>query len=358
MTKTPNYKNVHNRFKLNGSNYSYDDLKEVSYSLVKEGLPFEQHIGDFLIDWHDSKNYITIKTSGSTGQPKAIKISKQAMVNSALATGDYLQLSPGDSALLCLPAEYVAGKMMLVRAMILGLEIDYVAPKATPMFDYKKPYTFSAMVPMQVENTINYLQHIDTLIVGGAPVSNTLQKQLQDVKPRVFETFGMTETVSHIAVRQLNHNSETDLNTFKTLPNISLSQDERGCMLIDAPRVSEAKIITNDIVKLHSPTAFEWLGRYDNVINTGGVKVFPEQIETKLRQHISHRFIISSIPDETLGEKVILVIEGEQNNVKKAVFKNLEKFEIPKEIFTIAKFSETANGKIQRQNSVDLIFNS
>ncbi len=352
---TPNYKNVHNKFKLDNLNYKYADLMEVAYSYVKEGLPYQYELGNFLLDWLDSKDFIVVKTSGSTGKPKHIHIKKQAMVNSAIATGDFFNLKPGDKVLHCLPANFIAGKMMIVRAIVLGLELDMVEPSASPLIDYEKDYTFSAFTPMQLKNFAKYLKNIKTVIVGGGRVSQAITDLVKDKKPDVYETYGMTETISHIAVKKLNNFTEDDQKNsyFSALPGVLVSQDYRGCLVIDAPRLSNEKIITNDIVNVLTDSTFEWLGRFDNVINSGGVKLYPEQIEFKLRDKIKSEFFITSLPDETLGDKLILVIEDEKISIEDTVFNGLDKYEKPKETYFAAKFAVTASGKIHRKNTVE-----
>lgn len=349
----PTYNNIHNRFKLNGRYYSLSDLSEVAYSFIKEGDDFEQEIGVFLNDWLDEKPYIITKTSGSTATPKLIEISKQAMVNSAIATGDFFNLKPGDTALHCLPVNFIAGRMMLVRAMILGLEIDVVKPATHLEFSTKKHYDFCAMVPMQLQKNMSNLQRIKTIIVGGAAISDALLLQIQSIKPYVYQTYGMTETVTHIALKKINHIKKTT--PYKVLPGIKISQDDRECLVISAPKLQEESIVTNDVVILHSKTTFDWLGRIDNVINSGGVKLFPEQIETKLQKHISNRFFVSSKIDETLGNKLILIIEGKEKTLKPEVFKSLDAYEKPKQIFYTSKFEETKTGKIHRKKTLEKI---
>jgi len=349
----PNYKNVHLRFKLNNHHYSFDDLMEVAYSFVKEGVPYQRELGIFLLDWLDKEEYIIVKTSGSTGKPKRLKIEKQAMVNSAIMTGDFFKLEPGNKILNCLPSNFIAGKMMIVRALVLGLQLDMVEPRALPLIDYEKDYDFCAFTPMQLKNFAKYLKSMKTVIVGGGRVSNQIIDLIKDKKPQVYETYGMTETVSHIAVKKLNHLDGTDTDKFfKTLPGISISTDDRSCLVIDAPNLSEDKIITNDIVKVHSNSTFEWLGRFDNVINSGGIKLYPEEIEFKLRSKIKQQFFISSIPDDTLGDKVVLILENDKNDIDKSIFEVLDKYESPKEIFTIPKFIETGSGKIHRKKNL------
>ena len=356
----PKYYKIHNRFKLNNNTYQFSDLKEVAYSLVKEGQPFEKVIGDFLIDWLDGKDHIFVQTSGSTGIPKTIKLSKQAMVYSAIATGDFFKLKPGDKALHCLPTNFIAGKMMLVRAMILGLELDLTQPTSQPIFDYDKPYDFCAMVSMQLQKTMLYCDNIKTIIVGGAPVSKAIIDAIQQVRSNIYETYGMTETITHVALKKLNNFKASSQNEesqalFQTLPNITISQDSRGCLCIEAPNLVSESIVTNDVVKIYSESTFQWLGRYDNVINSGGIKLFPEQIEAKLSDKISNRFFIAKETDDQLGEHVILVLENQDNTLNDKVFENLQRFEIPKKVYVVKKFKETPNGKIQRDETLKVL---
>jgi len=355
---TPKYDKVHLKFKLNGNNYDHEELKEVAYSLVKEGMPYENIIGDFLLDWLDEKDYLIIKTSGSTGTPKPIKVMKQAMVNSSISTANFLKFEPGNTALHCLPTKYIAGKMMLVRAMVLGMELDMVEPSSHPVFDSGLKYDFGAMVPFQLHNSLKYLNNIKTIIVGGAPASRQLIKEIQNYSANVFETFGMTETVSHIAIRKLNNfkKGETlESSYFKVLEDIEISQDERDCLIINAPKISSKKIVSNDIIKLHSDNEFEWLGRFDNIINSGGIKISPEFVEKKIEEKIPYRFFIASELDPILGERIILVIEGKQTEIDASVFKNLDKYETPKHVYFLDNFSKTANGKIQRTETLKLL---
>jgi len=350
----PNFTAVHNRFRLNGRHYAFDRLKDVAYSFIKEGEPHEIEIGEFLLQWTDSKKTIIVKTSGSTGSPKSIKLSKQAMVHSAIATGNYFKLRPGNSALMCLPATYIAGKMMLVRAIILGLRLDLVVPNSNPLEFPRKKYQFAAMVPMQLSNSLENLYKIRTLIVGGAKVSDDLVEKIQESSSTVYATYGMTETITHIAVKKLNKlKAHTTKAYFEVLPNVQISQDDRGCLVINAPYLSKLPIVTNDVVMLHSNTTFELLGRLDNVINSGGIKIQPEQLEAKLAPYINADFFIASQENEVLGEAVILVIEGKKQALPKAIFNNLQKHEIPKDIIFIKTFNRTISGKIDRHKTLD-----
>ena len=354
---TPHYSKIHNRFKLNGLHYNREALKEVAYSLIKEGESHEKSIGDFLIDWLNDKDFVFVKTSGSTGAPKIIRLQKQTMVNSAIATGDFFKLEPGHKALHCLPSEYIAGKMMLVRALILGLEIDYVQPTTMPVFDTTTPYDFCAMIPLQVHHCIDRVNTMRTIIIGGARVPKDLIEDMQSKTTRFFETYGMTETATHVALKRLNGEVGDDL--FTALPGVTFEKDQRDCLVISAPSLVEEVLITNDVVDLMSDKEFVWLGRYDNVINSGGLKLFPERIEGKLQNCIQERYIIASEPDETLGEQLILIVEKPNDSIeaiqsKLASVKALNKHEIPKKIYAVDAFSETDNGKIQRKHTVSI----
>lgn len=342
----PHYKNIHNRFKINEAIFDKGTLIELAICFIKEGEDFEKEIGIFLLNWLDENDFIITQTSGTTGKPKPIKIQKQAMVNSAIATGDFFNIKPGDKVLHCLPCKFIAGKMMLVRAIILGLEVDFVSPNSR-LENNNKHYDFVAMVPLQVENNFDKLHQIKKLIIGGAPPSSGLVSKLKELKNiGIFETYGMTETITHIAAKEINSDY------FEILPGISIEKDDRECLIIDAPRISSEKIVTNDLVEIISKNKFKWLGRIDNVINSGGVKLFPEQIEKKLDHLIEGRFFIASEEDAKLGNKVILILEGNPIDLDKKVFEVLSKYERPKSIYFISKFSETKTGKINRNETL------
>ena len=341
--KAVTYNNVHNRFKLNGFHFDKDDLCRVAYSFIKEGEPFERAVGSFLLDWFDEKQEISITTSGTTGIPKTILVRKQAMVNSALATGDFFDLMPGDRTLHCLPTQYIAGKMMFVRGFILGLDLDFVAPTGNPLQNNDQKYDFGAMVPLQAENALSRLGNIKKLIIGGAKIDPSLEQKLVKVQSSIYETYGMTETMTHIAAKKVGETA------FTVLPHVTISYDDSKCMVIHAPRISEDLIVTRDLVDLINENQFIFLGREDNLINSGGIKVIPETVEAKLTGKISQRFYIAGLPDEKLGEKVVLFIEGEKQEIDPAIFDILGKYERPKEIVFIKEFIETGSGKIIRK---------
>ena len=380
-------KPFHTAFKLQGK----------SFCSVEEILNFSKNISEevqsFLRDWFDEKSFIEVKTSGSTGKPKVIQLQKNHMINSAFATGEYFNLSEKTTALLCMSPNFIAGKMMLVRALVLGWHLDLVEPVSSPLKGNVKQYDFCAMVPIQLNNSLTEIQRIKKLIVGGGVVSKELLDKVQKVKTDIFATYGMTETITHVAVKRLNNlftersrsahdvkvchlePVEESLNKshFETLPNISISTDERNCLVIDAPKIASEKIITNDLVKLISSTEFNWLGRFDNIINSGGIKLVPEQIEEKLSTIINQRFFVAGIADAVLGEKLVLVVEelftkrssnfeseisntlNQRKNEIHEKLKSLQvlsKYEIPKAIYFVEIFIETPSGKVSRNETL------
>ncbi|PTS98063.1 O-succinylbenzoic acid--CoA ligase [Flavobacterium sp. HMWF030] len=340
------HKNVHNYFKLNGYHLNGKDLCRVGYSFIKEGDIYEQAIGEFLLDWFDDKEYIEMTTSGTTGLPKLVRLEKQAMIQSALATGDFFGLQPGDKALLCLPTQFIAGKMMLVRSLILGLDIDVVSPSTEPLALNKTQYDFVAMVPLQVQNSIDKLKNVKKLIIGGAKIDSALEEKLLPLKTEIYETYGMTETITHIAAKRVGEKA------FSVLPNVKIAKDDRDCLVIYVSSISDEPIVTNDLVELINENQFVFLGRIDNVVNSGGVKLIPEQIEAKLVDKISNRFFVTGVHDSVLGEKLILVIEGEKQDFAPDFFDVLGKYEKPKEIVFVPKFKENENGKLLRKPSL------
>lgn len=337
----------HIDFKLNGVSFlSVDELLAYSKSLT-----VSTHF--FLNDWFSDASFIEVNTSGSTGKPKLIQLKKEFMINSAIATGHFFDLQEKTTALLCMSTDYIAGKMMLVRALILGWNLDIVEPVSNPLKGIEKKYDFSAMVSLQLQNSLSKIQNIKKLIVGGGVVSKELDDKIQKVSTEVFATFGMTETITHIAVKKLNH--LTEISNYKLLPNISISLDKRNCLVINAPKISKELISTNDVIELVSEKEFKWLGRFDNVINSGGIKLHPEKIEEKLSKIIPQRFFVTGIPDLVLGEKLILIIEGDEMNIDFRNSEDLTKYETPKETYFVTKFIETDTKKIQRKETIKLI---
>lgn len=347
ITHVPTHQNVHNKFKLNGIHLNKEDLCRVAYSFIKEGEEFEKPVGMFLLDWFDDKSYIEMFTSGTTGEPKTIRVEKQAMVNSALSTGDFFDLKPGDKVLHCLPVKYVAGKMMFVRGFILGLEIEFVAPSSNPLERIEEIFDFAALVPLQAQYSFNHLKKIKKIIIGGAKITKPLEEKLRTLPLEIYETYGMTETITHIAAKRIGEES------FTVFPNVMLSLDDNDCLLIKAPSISSEIIETKDVVTMVSENKFIWLGRFDNVVNSGGIKLIPEQIEEKLTTRIPTRYFVIGQTDPVLGEKLVLVVEGIPYTIEDNVFDVLDKYEKPKEIHFVKHFEETATGKIIRKATMD-----
>ena len=322
------------------------DFSNQIFDRLSPEIPWQNEIIEFWDEWNSNSDFILSRTSGSTGVPKEIQLPKSAMKTSAKMTGEFFGLKVGDSALLCLPVNFIAGKMMLVRAIELKLKLFVVEPKSKIELDRK--IDFVPMTPMQVENSFEFLPQIKTLLIGGAPLSDELRSKLLSLSVKDFESYGMTETITHIALKEISDEF------FTTLKGVAVRKDDRDCLVIQTPYFEE-EIITNDIVELNNKNQFKWLGRLDNVINSGGIKLFPEQIEKKLKPFISEEFIISSIPDKKLGEKLILIIEGIDFANFELRVTNLERYEIPKEIYFVKSFPRTESGKIIREKVKDFL---
>ena len=352
-----NVASLHDRFKLQGKSFSQvTDL----LSFVKNEIP---ELTQFLQAWFNEKSYVEVSTSGSTGRPKIIRLTKLAMRESAKATGSFFSLEEGSKALLCMDSSYIAGKMMIVRSLELGWELDVVKPNASPLQNNSVHYDFVAMVPLQLYNSMDQLHQIKKLIVGGGAVKRSIQEELQGLATEVYATYGMTETSTHIALKRLNPmivESVAIREPYKVLKGISIGTDSRGCLTIEAPHLFDGLLITNDLVDLVGDSSFHWLGRSDSIINSGGVKLIPELIESKMENLISNRYFLVGLSDAMLGQKLVLCIEGEvwNDHAKQELLNalkhraDLHPYELPKEILFISEFSETQTGKINRKRSL------
>lgn len=348
---------LHPSFKFNGLEFeTSEEIVVFAKQLKHKGAKHEVAIAKFIVKWFNDKPYIKVKTSGSTGAPKKIKLLKTNMVQSAFATGVYFNLGTNNTALLCLSAKYIAGKMMLVRALTMGWDLHVVAPDKDAITQYDNTYDFAAMVPYQVYHTLNALDKIKKLIIGGGVIDPDLEAKLQTKSTQVYATYGMTETITHVALRRVNGENKT--NVYTALANVKFDVDSRGCLVIDAPNLGNLHLVTNDVVTLLDAKSFEWLGRYDNVINSGGVKLYPEKIEQQLRDFIKVPFIISSLQDPALGEQLILVLELDDPKKVAAyrdIITELDPYHRPKKIFTLSKFPVTDTGKIKRNGIKSLL---
>jgi O-succinylbenzoic acid--CoA ligase len=360
-----NYMSAFEKLTLNGHTYNRDELVHITEQKMKHADSDEEefYVHSFIHQWVSPTETIEVRTSGSTGVPKLKIFRKEQFIESAKMTCDYFNLGEGMNMLLCLSANYIAGKMMIVRAFVSGANLITVAPKGNPLEDLEDKIDFTAMVPLQAQNAIlepetnRIFSSIRSVIIGGASVSHNLQQLLTPYPNNIYATFAMTETLSHIALKRLSGKGKKDL--YELMPGIKITEDERGCMIVDAPHLSEELINTNDIIVMTDENHFRWLGRYDNVINSDGVKVYPEAIEEKLASLFpDNRFYITSIPDENLGQKVVMVIENTArvnlDSLKSRIEKLLDRFEAPKEYLFVSEFTETPNGKVQRQETLKL----
>lgn len=312
---------------------------------------------DFINSWQDKSATIRLQTSGSTGKPKLIEVSKKAMLASAMATGTYFEFNRRQTNLLALSANYIAGKMQIVRSLVHHMTLVVVPTSSNPLLELiDEKIDFAAFVPMQAQailadtSTRAKFEAIPHVIIGGAPVNQQLFTELASLKNKSFATFGMTETVSHVALRRIAEGNAT----YEAMPNVRFEINENDCLIIEATRLTDEKIVTNDRVELINSKTFKWIGRADYTINSGGVKIQPELVEGKIASLIDRPFYIHGVDDDLLGQKVVLCIEGEplsekeEHHLIEAIQTRVSKFELPKNIIYITKFKRTATGKIMR----------
>lgn len=301
---------------LNGTYYSFSELLHFSSNQIvsADTEPWEKEIHRFIINWLSDSAYMMLYTSGTTGKPKEIKLMKNSMMISALNTCSLLQLNAGDTALLCMPVEYIAGKMIIVRCFVNEMNLLTTAPRSTPDLSGHPRIDLCAMVPMQVSNLLlcrTDLNPIKKLLIGGAEINRELEDTLLKIPNEVYATYGMTETCSHVAIRRLNGPSPQD--AFHAMPDVTFSADERECLVIHAGYLPDT-VVTNDIVHFTSPGTFTWLGRYDNLINSGGVKIVPEEVESLILAKTGIECIALGLPDKQFGQRLVLVFEKEKLN--------------------------------------------
>lgn len=317
----------------------------------------------FCHEWLNGKTSFTLHTSGSTGQPKPITLDRMQLETSAQATIQALRLSQQDTALVCLNTAYIAGIMMLVRGMVAGMDLVLVQPDSSPLQGLKADLKidFAAMVPLQLQTIleennpkdIRLLNGMKAIIVGGAPVNERLEARVQTLSAPVFLTYGMTETVSHIALRRLNGEARQEY--YQTLPGVLIDTDERGALKILSPVTHHQWLQTNDLAELIGPTEFRWLGRADYIINSGGVKIQPEKIEKSIEPFLSRQgiqqFFVQGLPHPQWGEAVTLFIESDEKkeNLLEELRPVLDRYALPKAVIAVKKFSRTATGKIERK---------
>ena len=333
---------------------------------------------EFLEEWNSDSPYVEVKTSGSTGEPKRMLVEKQRMLASAKITCDFLGLKEGDTALLCMSLDYIAGKMMVVRAIDRGLRLIDVEPSGHPLGKTNVVPVFAAMVPMQVFNSLQVpgererLMMIKHLIIGGGAIDEAMAEELKTFPNHVWSTYGMTETLSHIALRRLNGPEASEWYT--PFPSVSVSLNEEGCLVIDAPEVCQERLVTNDIAELatqrgqslmcsansahegQSPCVvpFKILGRKDNVICSGGIKIQAEEVERMLKGHLRIPYLISKRPDKKFGEVVVMLTEGDVEEAKTVCEAVLPKFQRPKAYIHVCEIPMTETKKPARRQAEEL----
>ena len=317
---------------------------------------------EFLEEWNNPSPYVHVQTSGSTGAPKPMLVEKQRMLNSARITCDFLGLREGDTALLCMSLDYIAGKMMVVRSIERGLKLISVEPSGHPLATPHSPLDFAAMVPMQVYNSLQVpeekerLMRIRHLIIGGGAIDDALASALKNFPNHVWSTYGMTETLSHIALRCLNGPEASEWYT--PFPSVKVSLNEDHCLVIDAPLVCPSRLVTNDIAELSSGTVpnmkFRILGRKDNVICSGGIKIQIETVERQLRPHLQAPFLITKRPDAKYGEAVVLLTEGTVPEAKEVCLRILPKYHQPRVYLHVDQIPLTATGKAARKEAENI----
>ena len=299
-------------------------------------------------------------TSGTTGPPKHMSIRRSDLVNSARLTGDTFGLVPGDRVLHCIPGEFVAGKMMLVRAFALGLDLHIIDPRGGVLDNLKVTdrFRFTAMVPLQLHRALQedrerVERQFDTILLGGGPVSEALIEDLQNLATHLFHSYGSTETVTHVALRALNGPDRAD--HFTALGQVHFARDPRGCLVVYTPHLSTKQHLTNDLVELMDDTHFRWLGRFDHVILSGGKKIFPEQLEAKTAGLIPYPHYFTGIADPVLGQAVMLALETDlpEDKVMPEVMDRLmavlHPHEWPRRVLAVRKIERTASGKFIRR---------
>lgn len=310
----------------------------------------------FLQEWFSPLPFVMGHTSGSTGQPQPIRLYKKDMEASAGLTNRFFGITASSVLLLCLSPRYIAGKMMIVRALSAGAMLYEQPASSLPLASRSEPVDLAAMVPMQVVSTLaqadgaDKLSLISHLLVGGAPVDAGLETRLSALPCASYATYGMTETVSHVALRRLGDPDAV----YAALGNVTFSVDDRMCLVINAPHLSGKQFVTNDMVRLVDNRHFLWLGRYDNVIISGGLKFSAEELERKIAPFLSHRYYVTAAPDELLGQRIVLMIESEPydetalHQLRAQLAAVLQRFEMPREIRFMPRFQETYSGKVRR----------
>ena len=342
------------RLLLQGKEYTAGDI----FRLVAEGVencpPALWDLYLFLEKWFDASPVITVHTSGSTGTPKELVVCKDRMMQSARLTCEFLNLQAGDTALLCMNLRYIGAMMVVVRSLVAGLNLIVRPASGHPLSDIEEPLRFAAMVPLQVYNTLRVpeekarLEQTDILIIGGGAVDDSLEAKMSALPTAVYSTYGMTETLSHIALRRLN--GDTASKHYYPFPSVELSLSAESTLVIKAPLICGEVLQTNDIACLYPDGSFTIAGRKDNVINSGGIKIQAEEMEKRLRPFIPVPFVVTSVPDPRLGQALTLLIAGQVDvrELESKLQTVLDAYHRPRHIFMTESIPQTENGKTDR----------
>jgi O-succinylbenzoic acid--CoA ligase len=339
--------------KIEGCTYDKTAFEGSDIPAFATRTSFHRELYQFLKEWFLPSPTLEVQTSGSTGTPKKMKVRKEQMWQSARITCGYLGLQADDKALLCLPLGYIAGKMMVVRALYARLDLYPVEPTGHPLAHTNIPFVFAAMIPLQIYNSLSQeeekqrLSNILHLLIGGSGIDPEMEKKLSDFPNKIYSTYGMTETLSHIALRRINGN-EASL-YYTPLASVQVSLSDENTLVVEAPLICDKKLMTNDIAELHTDGSFRILGRKDNRINSGGIKMQIEAIEENLRPHLNGNFAITAIPDPKLGEAIVLLVETDDpERIRTKITQWLPRYQQPRHILRIHQLPLTKTGKPDR----------
>lgn len=307
---------------------------------------------DFIEEWNNPLPYVVAHTSGSTGRPKEIRLLKSDMRASARATAGFFNLTPESTLWLPLSPSYIAGKMQIVRALEAGCSLVTEEPSNRPLSRWLTGVTEVSLlpvVPSQVEGVLAspFRSRIGAMIVGGAPLSRETERRVVESGLNAFATYGMTETCSHVALRRLGEEE------FHALPGFTFATDSRGCLTIATETLSFTRLVTNDVVALTSAESFRWLGRFDNVINSGGLKIHPEEIEGKIAPLMPEGalFYVASRPSAKWGEELVLVTDTPQPDILSRIRDIVGPRLTPKAVITDPDIRLTESKKIVRRKN-------
>jgi len=335
---------------IEGEIYSATDFTDADEPLFTHTSDFHHDLYIFLREWFNESPTLQVKTSGSTGTPKLIEIEKKKMMQSASLTCQFLKLKKDDTALLCMPLDYIAGKMMVVRSLIASLDLYPVTPSGNPLKETDIIFDFAAMVPLQAYNSLqsgiesDRLKQIRKLIIGGGAIDTQIEDAVKDFPYEVYSTYGMTETLSHIALRKLNDKHNTS--HYIPFDSVKLSLSGEDTLIIDAPLVSNDTLYTNDVARIYENGSFDILGRKDNIINSGGIKIQIEEVESILKPWLNGNFAITSLPDAKFGEIIVLLTEQEIDTSE--IKKHLPEYYFPKKIIRVPAIPLSETGKPKR----------